>query len=869
MSIIAGTRVGPFDVLSPLGEGGMGEVWRARDTRLGREVALKVLPAAFADDRERMVRFQREARLLATFNHQNIAAIYSFENVDGIQLLVMEMVPGDTVKQLLAEAPLPVSRALAIARQTAEALDAAHGKGILHRDLKPANVKVTPDGKVKLLDFGLAKAFGPGFNVSDISESPTLDTGATKQGMVLGTAPYMSPEQARGRTLDWRSDVWSFGCLLFEMLSGKRAFGGASAPDILVAILEREPDWSALPKETPPRILALLEECLTKDADRRAPDMAHVTQQLDLALEGRALFVPRSGSAVSARIRRAPRVWATAGALLAVAVAILVFITLRGKETTALPASKLLAILPASDLTGRADGRQLCDGVSFSLGVKLQSVPGIAIMRPSGPTMLKETDPAKWARDTGANLLVQPAVRQVGDTRQLSYSLFLAGSPVQIAAGEVTGPAAEHFRLEEDLTQKLVTALRIHLASGAIVPTPGPALVPGPAQTDYVVALGYLERYDDKDSVEKAIDVLAKLPDAGKSALVEAALGRAYLASYDLTRDVTKAELAKKAAERAIALDANLPEAQDTMGRILLARGETEDGIRAIESCLRQRPDDVEALRVLALGLTKAGRRDDAERTFLRVVQLRPRSWSAYSGLGYFYFRTHRYEKAADAYRKGIELNPDVARLQYNLGAAYLRARDYPNAEKALLRSIAMKPQPLALSNLGTLYYIQRRYQDAAKEFRDAIDMEPLEFWSHKALADALSRLPGQDPESRTEYETTIRLAGNALQINPRDGEAHAAIGSSLVKTKGPRVGLPEIRRAIGLEPGDVLVLQCAALVFQAAGMTAEALSAIDQALENGLSIDEILTEPDLVGLADNPRFRAIIRKHSPEKERS
>ncbi len=868
MTLAPGTMLGPYEILAPLGVGGMGEVWRARDTRLGREVALKVLPETVAGDREVIVRFQREAQLLAALNHTNIAAIHSFERVDDVQLLVMEMVPGDTIKELLVERPLPFPRALAIARQVAEALDVAHAKGILHRDLKPANVKVTPDGQVKLLDFGLAKIFASGNNASDDSRSPTLGADATREGTVLGTVSYMSPEQARGQSLDRRSDIWSFGCLFYEMLAGSKTFSGESQTDILVAILKHTPEWKALPKETPRPIRSLLEECLSKDIDRRAPDMTYVKQQLDLVAGGTSNVASRSLGAVTVRIPRAPRVWVGAGVLLAAVIAVLGYVSFRGRDTTALPASKLLAILPAIDLTGRPDGRQLCDGVSVSLSVKLQSVPGLAVMHSSGPAMMHETDLAKWARDTGANLLVQPAVRQLGDTRQLSYSLLLAGSPVQMAAGEVTGPATEHFRLEDELTQKLVAALRVHLASGTSLPAPArPALAPGPAQTDYTVALGYLERYDDKDSVEKAVALLTKLTDAEKSALVEAALGRAYLASYDLSKDVTLAELARKAAERAIALDANLPEAQVTLGRVLTATGETEAGIKVFQKVLLQRPDDADTLRVLALSLMKSGRHGEAEKAFQRVVQLRPRAWSAYSGLGYFYFGTHRYSEAAHAYRKGIELNPGVARLYSNLGAAYLRMEDYPQAETALMRSAEIAPQALAFSNLGTLYYMQGRYPESARELSRAAEIDPLDFWNHKAFADVLSRIPGELDHATHEYDEAVRLATEALRVNPRNGEAQAVIGVALARTSKAESGLAAIQKALALEPENILVLQSSAIVFARAGKTSRALDALERALGHGLGPNEIETEPEFTSLRANPRYREIISKHRKGKE--
>jgi tetratricopeptide (TPR) repeat protein len=837
----------------------MGEVWRARDTRLGREVALKVLPDAFADDRERTVRFQREAQLLATFNHPNIAAIHSFERVEGVQLLVMEMVPGETLRQLVEAGPLPLSRALGIARQVADALDAAHGKGILHRDLKPANVKVTPDGKVKLLDFGLAKAFAPGPNVSDLSESPTLDTGATRQGMVLGTAAYMSPEQARGKPLDWRSDVWSFGCLLYEMLAGKKAFSGDSPSDVLVAILDREPDWTALPVATPPGILDLLSGCLTKSRDDRTPDLAHARQVIDAVLTGRTTLVPQHLSGVSARIRRAPRAWAAAGALLAVSVAALLYFTLRGKDTTALPASKLLAILPATDLTGREDGRQLCDGVSFSLGVKLQSVPGVAIMRPSAPALLRETDPAKWARDTGANLLVQPAVRQMGDQRQLSFSVFLAGSPVQVAAGEVTGPAADHFRLENDLTQKITAALQIHLASGRPVPTPSsPALTPGPAQTDFIVALGCLERYDDKDSVRKAVDLLSKIPGAENSALLQAALGRAYLASYNLSKDVALAGLAQQAAQRANVLDPDLPEAQVTLGEILTATGRSGEAIAVLRKALDRDPASVPATLALALALQKGQDVPGAEQTLLRLVELRPTSWNAFNRLGNLYFRTSRYEKAVEAYRRAIALNSDAALTHFNLGGALLRLGRFEEARAALDASIRIRPVAEAYSNLGVAHYLLGQFPEAADSFRRAVDLAPRNHRWHIYLGDALSQIPGKAGAARAAYEAALPLVTSELTVNPADAWNVIRLGRCLARTGAPERAWSEIRRGVALAPDDGSLLEAAAAAAMILGKKTEALAWLQKAVAGGYGLVEIQRDPDFAPLRDDPEFRRL-----------
>ena len=279
-----GTQLGHYEIVSALGKGGMGEVWRARDQKLGREVAIKTLPEEFAKDEERLARFEREAKLLASLNHPNIATIHGLEEDSGTRFLVLELVEGDTLADRLKRGAIPVEESLKLALQIAEALEAAHEKGVVHRDLKPANVKVTPDGKVKVLDFGLAKALmGDGAD-ANLSHSPTLSMAATQQGVILGTAAYMSPEQARGESADKRSDVWAFGVVLFEMLTGTGTFEGHTVSDVLAGVLARHPNWDSLPHNLHPRIRLLLERCLEKEAKNRYHDIADVRVDLETVL---------------------------------------------------------------------------------------------------------------------------------------------------------------------------------------------------------------------------------------------------------------------------------------------------------------------------------------------------------------------------------------------------------------------------------------------------------------------------------------------------------------------------------------------------------------------------------------------------------
>jgi eukaryotic-like serine/threonine-protein kinase len=287
MSLAVGARLGSYEIQAPLGAGGMGEVYRAWDTKLGRDVAIKILPEVFTSDPERLARFEREARMLAALNHPHIGAIYGVEDAESVHALVLELVEGDTLGERLRRGSLHLTDALAIACQIAEALESAHEHGIIHRDLKPGNVKITEDGNVKVLDFGLAKAAPKGGVGFDLEQSPTITVDATFAGAILGTAAYMSPEQARGKAVDKQTDIWAFGCVLYEVLAGYRAFSGDTASDTIASILEREPRWDRLPHDTTASIHVLLRRCLEKDPKQRLQDIGEARIELEDVLSGR------------------------------------------------------------------------------------------------------------------------------------------------------------------------------------------------------------------------------------------------------------------------------------------------------------------------------------------------------------------------------------------------------------------------------------------------------------------------------------------------------------------------------------------------------------------------------------------------------
>jgi eukaryotic-like serine/threonine-protein kinase len=305
VSLTPGTRIASFEISAQIGLGGMGEVYRAWDTDLRRAVAIKVLPRSVAGDPDRLARFQREAEILAALNHPNIAQIHGLERADGILALVLEFVDGTTLADRIAEGPIPVDEALSIASQITEALDSAHGKGIVHRDLKPTNIKITPDGVVKVLDFGLAKTVASDDTISDPPQARTVTQALTRVGTLLGTVAYMSPEQVRGQPVDERVDVWAFGCVLYEMLTGRSPFLRETTPDTIVAVLDDEPQWTALPAATPQNIRRFLQRCFEKDPKHRLRDIGDARHEI-------VTEASRPASETAPSIERATRRWTVA-----------------------------------------------------------------------------------------------------------------------------------------------------------------------------------------------------------------------------------------------------------------------------------------------------------------------------------------------------------------------------------------------------------------------------------------------------------------------------------------------------------------------------------------------------------------------------
>jgi hypothetical protein len=441
-----GQSVAHYEITDRLGAGGMGEVYRATDTRLNRQVALKVLPPVFAQDAQRMGRFEREAQVLASLNHPNIASIYGLEEANGTRVLVMELVEGEDLSERIARGPIPLEEALPIARQVAAALEDAHEKGIIHRDLKPANIKLNPDGKVKVLDFGLAKALEDPVSKTEsngVSRSPTLSMAATQAGVILGTAAYMSPEQARGRPVDKRTDIWSFGVVLFEMLSGRKPFEGDTVTDVLASVVTSEPDCSRLPAATSSRVHALIRRCLMKDPKQRVRDIGDARISIEEAISGAAVDAEASaqGGGTPLRSARQGAVSWVAASVVLICLAAIAGWWIRGREATQNPRWSGDLLAGSSIAFGP---RVSPDGRTLAFLAMVDNQTQVAVVNPdsgnwtvlTGDRSVGTVDKIAWSPD-GSKLYLD---RIMNKLPQGIYSVPSLGGDERLVLKDAAGP---------------------------------------------------------------------------------------------------------------------------------------------------------------------------------------------------------------------------------------------------------------------------------------------------------------------------------------------------------------------------------------------------------------------------------------------
>jgi eukaryotic-like serine/threonine-protein kinase len=734
MTLIAGTRLGPYELLGQIGAGGMGQVYRARDTRLGRMVAVKVLPPDVAGSADRRERFDREARAVASLSHPHICALFDVGLDAGTPYLVMEYVPGETLAGRLARGSLPPDEALPLGAQIADALAAAHAQGIVHRDLKPANIVITSAG-AKVLDFGLAKSVSGGGADRNPHESPTVL--ATAGHVILGTAAYMSPEQARGSLLDHRTDAWSFGVVLYEMLTGRRPHDGATVADVISAVLHATPDWSALPPGLPPVVTDLLRRLLERDVDRRAGDMSQVARQLAGEVSN-ASHTP-------------------AGAALA--------------DT----AANGIVVLPFANLSADPDNEYFSDGLTEEIIADLSRIGALRVISRTTAMRLKGSGKAlrELATELSVRYALEGSVRKAGTQLRMTTQLIDTRSDATLWSGKYKGTLDDVFAIQEEVSRAIVESLRVTLTPTEERKLAAPATRSGYAYDIYLRARrdiwGFTKEGIDRAraSLEQAVSVV------GDNVLLYKGLGLAWWMYVNAghTADAGHLDTAETYARRILELEPGSAHGSSLLGFIALQRGDIASWVRHTSAAYRADPTDPDHGTWLGLGWAWAGFPHRATTILEQQLTVDPYSAYVLFGLGGLAWMDGRYDAAIELYRRAARLFPEHAGLNLMICQAHASKGNLPEVLEALDAS-SEAPESSPMARLGHILKF------AALGRADAVDrLDSAEFraamWSDAqythAMAQAYAMLGRTDEALRWLERSFERGTINYPFISTRD----------------------------------------------------------------------------------------------------
>lgn len=693
VTLPAGTRLGPYEILAPLGTGGMGEVYRARDTRLGRDVAIKVPPAHLARDPAALARFEREAQAVAALSHPNILDIHDFGQADGVYLAVTELLHGETLRERLATREIPWRTAIEIGLAVAEGLAAAHSRGIVHRDLKPANIFLTSDDRVKILDFGLARV-----EPESIQSSPDAPT-ATRTGEILGTVGYMSPEQIRGEHPDPRTDIFSLGCVLYEMTTGRRAFARETPPETLVAILREEPaDPRDVSREVPDELRLIILRCLQKSPDARfesAKDLAFALRMASLESSGRPTPPP------ARRSRARSGLIAAAALATAVLVSMLLLRTARpGTSPASIPAGAAsLAVLPFGNPGGDPNMEYLSDGITESLINRLSEIRGLSVIARTTVFQFKGRDPRDAGRSLGVGSIVTGQVRGTGDDLLVQVDLVDVGTGSQRWGGKFQKPLTGLGALQETIAQEISQALKTRLGGSSEKRSTTNA-----AAYDAYLRGRYYWNKRTEEGAEKGVGYFEEALRRDPSfALGWAGLADAYglLAFYGWRPPREVLPKSRDALIRAIEIDPTLAEAHASLADIRYQFDwDWHAAERGFRNAISLNPNYATAHQWYSNFLSLLGRSEEAEKEIQEAQRLDPLNLVIDTDAALAPYWAGRFDVAATELRKVLELEPEFPLTRFYLGLVSLRTsspQESVTRARTAVRYMPGQPDPIAL----------------------------------------------------------------------------------------------------------------------------------------------------------------------------
>lgn len=851
---LVGRSVTHYRVLEQLGEGGMGVVYVAEDTRLGRRAALKFLPRDLTSDDDARRRFVHEAQAASSLDNQNICTVYEIDEADdGSTFIAMAYYEGENLKNAISGQPISIDSALDIAIQIARGLEKAHAKGIVHRDLKPANVIITEDGVVKIVDFGLAKLAGR--------------TQITRSGAVLGTASYMAPEQLRGEDVDHRVDIWGLGVVLYEMVTGRVPFYGEYEQAIYYKIVNEEPDLSDLPSS----LVSFIQKCLQKDAANRFRSMTEVVHDLS---QRRARLA--SAVAMPAIDPAYLKQWVRPAAALLGIIILAVSLSFPANRSAlfgliginTLPDARHLAVLPFRNVSGDASGDAYCSGLMETLSSKLSQVGQFAGEQfwvvPASDVLSRSVQSAEDARRIfGANLVFAGSLNRSSQGSRLTLNLIDTQTTRVLVSEVLDYSSGNQIALQDAAVTLAANMLQVQIptAAGRML-TAGGTSVPG-AEDFYLQGRGYLNDYQNPENIDTAIELFERaLEEDASYGLAHAGLAEAYWRKYTGSNDAQWVEKAVFHGDRALDLDEMLAPAHVMLGTTHFEMGRFDAALQAFQEALEIDPVSVDAYRGRARVYEAQGRLEDAEETLKNAIALRPSYWAGYNALGAFYRRQGRYEEAIEQFKIVTALTPENAWGFQNLGSVYFALGQDSNAVEMFEQSLDIQPDYRVYSNLGTYYFYTGEYATAAQMYEKALELEEVDYKVWGYLGESYYWAPGMRDSAAPHFRRAIEMAQKLLELNPNDPDVLWRLAGYYTRTGERDQALTALQKLEELEPSALEILFGMGDAYEALGEREKALRWIGEAVSNGYTLTEIERAPSLRELREDPRYEDIRNLH-------
>lgn len=850
---MTGNTVSHYEIHEKLGGGGMGVVYKAKDLKLNRFVALKFLPETFSTDEETKSRFIDEAKTASALDHPNICTVHEIDETPSGQLfMVLACYQGETLKKKILRGRVAYQQAADWVAQAARGLNAAHKQSITHRDVKPANIFVTDEGLVKILDFGLAK-------------NPRSDH-KTATGITVGTVAFMSPEQTHGDEVGPPSDVWSLGVVLYQLLTGKLPFRGDYDQAVVYSILNEDVEPpSRLVPGLPNAFDQILGRCLRKDPKGRFQEILELDSEL----------TPLSGSAAVPfrETSKSNRSLAKRALVLSVSAAVVLSLfwaswSFDWFDAGSIPDSQHLAVLPFSNIGGNEDKQAFCDGLVETITSKLTQMEqfhGSLWVVPAAEVRKDRTiSPSEARKSLGVNLVVTGSVQQIGSKVRLAMNLVDAANLRQVNSSVIDLDQSELSKLHQESVTSLLSMLQFEINPGATrIITSGITNI-SDAYEYYLQGVGYLQRYQDPGNLEAAVRLFQlAIKQDSLYAQAYAGLAEAYWLQYKFSKNSEFVPLAVNLAETALKINDQLAQVHKVLGMIHFGTGRYDESAFDFRRVLELDPTNSDAFKELAKVYQAQGNSLEAEETYKKAIRLKPDSWSGYNYLGVFYYLNGRYAEAATQFQEVVKRTPDNYRGYLNLGGVYYLLEKWDEALETLEQAWSLQKSYDVATNLGTVYYIQGKYAKAARMQEAALKLNDHNYSVWANLANAYYWAPGERNKSELAFLTAIEKAEAQLQVNPNDPYVIADLASFFVETGESKKAAAYLEQALKLAPGDVWVQYVAASTHEKLGNRKKALEWIAQAIKSGYSIAEITHQPDLRGLVADKRFAEIAEANS------